>query len=175
MIVIGGLEGLFVTMIPLRFLDGAAVKSWSFVAWVLVFATVTFLWWQLLFNQNAAYVAAFQQTNVQVVLVTLGLFMLTTGGIWSYFRFRPSPRRTSPEATWSPAPAPDRRSRAGIGSVATARRTMVDHAGGPHDRPRFDRPRPPPGSPWATAPPPMRRRSSAHAPRSGRTGSRPAT
>ncbi len=47
MVVIGGLEGLFVTMIPLRFLDGATVKSWSFVAWVLVFATVTFLWWQL--------------------------------------------------------------------------------------------------------------------------------
>jgi hypothetical protein len=91
MIVIGGLEGLFVTMIPLRFLDGATVKSWSFVAWVLVFATVTFLWWQLLFNQNAAYAAAFQQTNVQVVLFTLGLFMLTTGGIWSYFRFRPRP------------------------------------------------------------------------------------
>ena len=91
MIVIGGLEGLFVTMIPLRFLDGSTVKSWSFVAWALVFATVTFLWWQLLFNQNASYAQAFEQTNVQVVLFTLGVFMLTTGGIWTYFRFRPSP------------------------------------------------------------------------------------
>jgi hypothetical protein len=98
MIVIGGLEGLFVTMIPLRFLDGSTVKSWSFVAWLLVFATVTFLWWQLLFNQNAAYVAAFEQSNVQVVLFTLGVFMLTTGGIWSYFRFRPSPPEASAEA-----------------------------------------------------------------------------
>ena len=91
MIVIGGLEGLFVTMIPLRFLDGSTVKSWSFLAWLLVFATVTFLWWQLLFNQNASYAQAFEQTNVQVVLFTLGVFMLTTGGIWAYFRFRPSP------------------------------------------------------------------------------------
>jgi len=90
MIVIGGLEGLFVTMIPLRFLDGATVRSWNFVVWVLVFASVTFLWWQLLFNQDAAYAAAFEQTNVQVVLFTLGVFMLTTGGIWSYFRFRPA-------------------------------------------------------------------------------------
>ena len=97
MIVIGGLEGLFVTMIPLRFLDGSTVKSWSFVAWVLVFTTVTFLWWQLLFNQDSAYVAAFEQKNVQVVLFTLGVFMLTTGGIWSYFRFRPSPSE-EPEA-----------------------------------------------------------------------------
>jgi hypothetical protein len=26
-----------------------------------------------------------------VVLVTVVVFMLTTGGLWSYFRFRPSP------------------------------------------------------------------------------------
>ncbi len=89
MLVIGGLEGLFITMIPLRFMDGAAVMGWSRVAWALVFGTVTFLWWQLLLNQNAAYAAAFEQTNVRVVLATLGVFMLTTGGLWSYFRFRP--------------------------------------------------------------------------------------
>jgi hypothetical protein len=91
MIVIGGLEGLVVTMIPLRFLDGATVRRWSRLAWALWFGIVVFLWWQLLFNQNAAYAAAFEQTNVQVVLAVLGVFMLTTGGIWSYFRFRPAP------------------------------------------------------------------------------------
>ena len=90
MIVIGGLEGLFITMIPLRFMDGATVMSWSRLAWALTFGTVTFLWWQLLLNQNSAYVAAFQQTNVQVVLTVLAIFMLTTGGLWSYFRFRPT-------------------------------------------------------------------------------------
>ena len=89
MIVIAGLEGLVVTMIPLRFMDGAAVMGWSRVAWVLTFGTVTFLWWQLLLNQNHAYASAFEQTNVQVVLVTLAVFLVTTGGLWSYFRFRP--------------------------------------------------------------------------------------
>lgn len=91
MIMIGGLEGLFITMIPLRFLDGATVMGWSRIAWVLVFGTVTFLWWQLLLNQDDAYAAAFEQTNVRVVLFTLGAFMLTTGLLWSYFRFRPGP------------------------------------------------------------------------------------
>ena len=90
MIVIGGLEGLFITMIPLRFLDGATVMSWSRLAWALTFGTVTFLWWQLLLNQDRAYAAAFEQTNVQVVLAVLGVFMVTTGGLWSYFRFRPT-------------------------------------------------------------------------------------
>ena len=41
--------------------------------------------------------AALEQTNVHVVLFTLGAFMLTTGGIWTYFRFRPSPAE-EPEA-----------------------------------------------------------------------------
>ena len=34
---------------------------------------------------------ALEQTNVQVVLATVVVFMLTTGGLWSYFRFRPTP------------------------------------------------------------------------------------
>ena len=69
-------------------MDGSTVMRWSRVAWVLVFGTVTFLWWQLLLNQDAAYVGALEQTNVRVVLITLGVFMLTTGLLWSYFRFR---------------------------------------------------------------------------------------
>ena len=89
MVFIGGLETLFVTMIPLRFLDGSKVMGWSKVAWVLTFGTVTFLWWQLLLNQDASYLKAMEQTNVQVVLGTVVVFMLTTGGLWSYFRFRP--------------------------------------------------------------------------------------
>ena len=70
--------------------------SWSRIAWLLTFGTVTFLWWQLLLNQNHAYAAAFEQTNVQVVLFTLGFFLVTTGGLCAYFRFRPA--RTEAEA-----------------------------------------------------------------------------
>lgn len=91
MIMIGGLEGLFITMLPLTFMDGAVVKNWSRVGWAVVFGIVTFLWWQLLLNQDAAYLGALEQTNVRVVLATLGVFMLTTGLLWSYFRFRPQP------------------------------------------------------------------------------------
>ena len=94
MIVIGGLEGLFITMIPLTFMDGAVIKNWSRLGWAVVFGIVTFLWWQLLLNQESSYLSAFEQTNVRVVLGTLGVFMLTTGLLWSYFRFRPAPAET---------------------------------------------------------------------------------
>ncbi|HEY7590382.1 MAG TPA: FGLLP motif-containing membrane protein [Candidatus Limnocylindrales bacterium] len=90
-VLVAGLETLVFTMIPLRFMDGAVVMRWSRPAWVLVFGTVTFLWWQLLLNQNAAYAAAFRQTSVQLVLGMLLLFMLTTGAFWGYFRFRSAP------------------------------------------------------------------------------------
>ena len=98
-------------MIPLSFMDGATVMGWSKVAWALTFGTVTFLWWQLLLNQNHSYVEAMEQTNVQVVLATVVVFMLTTGGLWSYFRFRPEraeevsrrPRRRQPRR-----PVPDK-------------------------------------------------------------------
>jgi hypothetical protein len=95
MIMIGGLEGLFITMIPLTFMDGATVKNWSRLGWAVVFGIVTFLWWQLLLNQDAAYVGALEQTNVRVVLITLGVFMLTTGLLWSYFRYRPKAAGTA--------------------------------------------------------------------------------
>jgi hypothetical protein len=94
MVMIGGLEGLFITMIPFTFMDGATVKDWSRAGWAVVFGIVTFLWWQLLLNQDAAYVSAFEQTNVRVVLGTLIVFMLTTGLLWSYFRFRPAATET---------------------------------------------------------------------------------
>ena len=98
MIVIGGLETLFVSMIPLSFMDGATVMGWSKIAWALTFGTVTFLWWQLLLNQNHSYVDAMEQTNVQVVLFTVVVFMITTGGLWSYFRFRPERAEVEVEA-----------------------------------------------------------------------------
>ena len=78
--------------------DGAVVKQWSRVGWAITFGIVTFMWWQLLLNQTSSYLAAFEQTNVQIVLFTLVVFMHTTGGLWSYVRFFHHPAEADPEA-----------------------------------------------------------------------------
>ena len=83
-----GIEGLFLQMIPLRFMDGATVMRWSRLAWVLLFATITFLWWQLLLNRDQAYLNAFKHSSVWLAIVALLFFMATTGGVWLYFRYR---------------------------------------------------------------------------------------
>jgi hypothetical protein len=49
---------------------------------------VTFLWWQLLLNRDGEYADAFKQTDVQIVIAALLVFMVTTGGVWLFFRGR---------------------------------------------------------------------------------------
>jgi hypothetical protein len=88
---IAGLEGLVFTMLPLRFMDGAVVMRWSRLAWLAIFGTGVFLWWQLLLNRDAAYLDSFRQSSVHLVAIGLVLFMCTTGLVWGYFRFRPQP------------------------------------------------------------------------------------
>jgi hypothetical protein len=83
-----GIEGLFLQMIPIRFMDGAVVMRWSRAAWALMFATITFLWWQLLLNRDSAYVDAFKHSSVWLAIVALLFFMATTGTAWLYFRYR---------------------------------------------------------------------------------------
>jgi hypothetical protein len=86
-IFVAGLEGLFFSLMPLRFMHGAIVMRWSRVVWALLFGLVAFLWWQLLINRDSAYADAFKQTSVLFALGLLAFFMATTGTTWTYFRF----------------------------------------------------------------------------------------
>ena len=85
---IGGLESLLFGLLPIRFVDGAKVMGWSRRVWAAAYVVVVFLWWQLLFNRDEAYVDAFRQTGVVAVFAMLGFFMATTGAVWGYFRWR---------------------------------------------------------------------------------------
>lgn len=87
-IFVGGLEGVFYSMIPLTFMDGAVVWRWSRVAWALIFGVATFLFWQLVINQYAAYLDAFRQPTVFAVLLILAVYGTLTVGTWLYFRWR---------------------------------------------------------------------------------------
>jgi len=91
-IFVGGLEGVFYSMIPLSFMDGAVVWRWSRVAWVVLFGVATFLFWQLVINQYAAYLDAFKQPTIIAILLILAVYGTLTAVTWLYFRHRRSPK-----------------------------------------------------------------------------------
>src|SRR5258706_16209848 len=102
-IFVGGLEGVFYSMIPLSFMDGAVVWRWSRVAWVLLFGVATFLFWQLVINQYAAYLDAFKQPTIIAILLILAVYGTLTAVTWLYFRYRRS-RKTDQGSDSGAAP-----------------------------------------------------------------------
>jgi hypothetical protein len=85
---VGGLEGLFFTMIPLSFMDGAKIAKWNRLLWFLMFAAAAFLFWHVLLNQEGAYLHVLPQRKVIAALSLLAFYSIVTVGTWAYFRRR---------------------------------------------------------------------------------------
>jgi len=75
-------------MIPLTFMDGAVIYRWNRLVWAAMFGMATFLFWQLVINENSSYVDALRQTSVQFCLLMLTVFTAVTMFTWAYFRHR---------------------------------------------------------------------------------------
>jgi hypothetical protein len=84
-------------MIPITFMDGAAVYEWNRLAWAGLFGLATFLFWHLLLNQQDSYLDALRQTRVAVALGLVLLYGAITLLTWLFFRLR--------NRTVTPAPA----------------------------------------------------------------------
>ena len=85
-----GLETLVLTLIPLRFLEGAKVTRWNRAVWVALFASALFAFVHILLQPSSGYVGhteAGQKWVVIALFVGFGLFSI---GFWAYFRFRPA-------------------------------------------------------------------------------------
>jgi hypothetical protein len=96
---VGGLEGVFYSLIPITFMDGAVVWRWSRIAWVLLFGVTTFLFWQLVINRYAAYLDTFRQPTILAIFMILAVYGTLTLVTWLYFRYR----RSRQSAEESPA------------------------------------------------------------------------
>ena len=101
-IFVGGLEGVFYSMIPLTFMDGAVVWRWNWWAWALIFGITTFLFWQLVINQYAAYLEAFKQPTVIAILLILAVYGTLTTLTWLYFRHRRNSQKNEDSGSGAP-------------------------------------------------------------------------
>ncbi|MGE3074729.1 MAG: FGLLP motif-containing membrane protein [Dehalococcoidia bacterium] len=88
------LEGLLFSLIPLEFVDGWRIWKWSPWAWLALFIPSAFLFTQILFNGEEAYLdlVASQKsiTGAAVLVAYIGF----TFGTWAYFRWRAERRHS---------------------------------------------------------------------------------
>jgi hypothetical protein len=87
---VGGVEGTMYSMLPLTFMDGRAVIEWQRTAWLVVAGAATFMFWQLIVNPDLAYLDAFRESAVRLVLGIAVGFALITGATWGFFRWKGS-------------------------------------------------------------------------------------
>jgi hypothetical protein len=92
-IFIGGLEGLLIELVPIRFLRGAHVWAWRRSVWLVLFAIAGFAFVHILLHPGTDYLF---EVRGEAVAVAVGFFIAfgaLSVGAWAYFRYlyKPSP------------------------------------------------------------------------------------
>ena len=88
---IGGIEGMLLSLVPLRFLPGHRVAKWNWPAWCALAVVISFLFVHVLLRPDSGYLG---RSPTASVAVTVGLFFafgLASVLFWAYFRWRPDP------------------------------------------------------------------------------------
>lgn len=84
-----GIESLVVAMLPMRFLDGPKVMTWSRPVWASLLVIGLFATIHVLLTPSAGYVGHTTEDVTIGVLVIFAVFGAISVGLWSYFRYRP--------------------------------------------------------------------------------------
>jgi hypothetical protein len=90
-LVVLGLEHLVFRLMPIRFMDGARLRAWSTVAWMVLFGVGVFGFLHVLVDPVGGY-AHLSDTKRAGMLTAFALFAgfgLFSVLFWGYFRFRP--------------------------------------------------------------------------------------
>jgi hypothetical protein len=91
-LVVGGLEGVAIGLLPLRFLPGEAVLAWNRRAWAGLFGIGVFAFLHVLVNPTSGYLADTERAPLLTIVALLVGFGIASIGLWAWFRFRPTGR-----------------------------------------------------------------------------------
>jgi hypothetical protein len=89
---VAGLETLVFGLIPLAFLDGDKLVTWSRAAWLVLFGGGLFLFVHVLLRPGSGYVGHTANGSLAVVIALFVAFGLISIAFWAYFRFRTAER-----------------------------------------------------------------------------------
>jgi len=84
-----GLESTIIGLLPMRFLDGSKIRSWSRAAWTTLFVLALIAFIQILIQPGTGYVGHTSLLGKVLVITLYVAFCLVSLGFWAYFRFRP--------------------------------------------------------------------------------------
>ena len=106
-VVVAGIEGVAVAILPVRSLAGEQVVAWSRAAWAALFGLAVAAFVFVLLNPTGAYVGRDSVGAVWSVAILLGGFTVLSLGMWVWFRLRPhrpepAPGQGSPERVTEP-------------------------------------------------------------------------
>jgi hypothetical protein len=90
-LVVLGLEHLVFRLMPIRFLDGDKLRSWSTVAWMALFGVGVFGFLHVLIDpiNGYAHLADTKRTGMFTAIALFAAFGTFSVLFWGYFRFRP--------------------------------------------------------------------------------------
>jgi len=94
-IFVGGIEALFIGMIPLSVMDGGKIFRWSRPVWLALSVLSAFLVWHVLLGRERTYFSGLREASSLTVFLLFIVYTVLTVGLWSYFRFH----RTHAEAS----------------------------------------------------------------------------
>jgi hypothetical protein len=83
---VGGLEGLFFTLIPVSFMEGDRIWRWNKKAWLLLAGSTSFLFWYALLNSDKAYLDTLDQGRPAGVLLIGVACVVISLLTWGFFR-----------------------------------------------------------------------------------------
>lgn len=87
-LVVGGLEGVAIGLLPMRFLPGEAILRWSRRAWTVLFGIGVFAFLHVLVNPSSGYLADTERAPLVTIVILLVAFGAVSVGLWAWFRFR---------------------------------------------------------------------------------------
>ena len=87
-VVVIGLEGAVIGLLPMRFLDGSRLKQWNRRIWMAIFGVALFAFAEILLNPSSGYVASTSRGAVFTTVAVFVGFGLGSLAFWAFFRFR---------------------------------------------------------------------------------------
>jgi hypothetical protein len=85
---VGGLEGTFFQMIPLRYLDGHKIWVWNKLAWALVAGAAAFMFWDVLLRDQSSSMSTVSHGTPAVAIVAMVICFVLSVSFYAFFRLR---------------------------------------------------------------------------------------